>query len=1002
MAFSASSLICKASMRILTYQDLGSHRLQKAIGRVRSAIATGDFRAAALKKLAPTPYWQAKLDDKSRLLLQFIHHGGETVCLFLEIIDNHAYDKSRFLRGARVDSDKIEQAPDGSAADVLAPDAVTPVAHSSRLTWLHPTRNQFVLLDKPIIFDDVQEAVRLRPAPLVLLGPAGSGKTAVTLTKLREAGGRVLYVTQSAYLAQSARGLYGAHGYENDRQEVEFLSYREFLETIKVPIGTEVRFADFEPWFHRHRAALRGDVQGVEAFALFEEFRGVLGARPDAPHSLDDYQALGVRQSLIPAGEARSAIHGLFGRYVAWLNESKYYDLNLVAHAWRNLAEAAYDFVVIDEVQDFTNAQLALILATLKNPKHFLLCGDAHQIVHPNFFSWAAVRALFWQGVSGEDVGSGQISVLRVNFRNTQSVTNIANRLLRIKQARFGSIDRESSFLVGCASSEAGSVQLLGDKDATLSDLDTRSRASVQYAVIVLRDEDKAAARERFRTPLIFSVHEVKGLEYPHVILFNLVSGARANYAEICRDVSPADLAKDNLEYRRARDKTDKSLEIYKFYVNALYVAMTRAVETLVLVESDTRHPLLSLLNLKEDARGVTGATQTSTKQEWALEARKLELQGKQEQAHSIRETFFKFKPTPWQPWSEAAIRASEARALNPKDPSTKLKQALMDYGLWHSQPKFIEDLAHQANFYAATALSRRGAVENQSSRMAFWDHVDRLNRPARPDRENPVAKAMKAQMGRLLRPYSERAFKPVLAECDLYGVDHRVPCGATPLMMAARAGNLALAEALIERGADPAATDEYGHTAWMVALCRAVAEPDFAKQSLGPLFDVLSPATLDVQNAGRLVKLERHQGEYWLLSLMLASLKIQSSAMIDRKYPSYQYYRGFFADDLMETLVVLPEHLWRVSRRKRTYVNSVLARAEVASRYRPARKLWERWSNGYYMPARDMLLRRRNAEGDDAWVPISEALNIPWVIRGTRPMPGSLLTETTERPVYF
>jgi hypothetical protein len=986
-------------MRILTYQDLGSHRLQKAIGRVRSAIAAGDFRAAALKKLAPTPYWRAKLDDKSRLLLQFIHHGGETVCLFLEIIDNHAYDKSRFLRGARVDPDKIEQAPDVTAAEVLAPDAVMPAAHCSRLTWLHPTRDQFVLLDKPIMFDDFQEAVRLRPAPLVLLGPAGSGKTAVTLTKLREASGRVLYVTQSAYLAQSARGLYGANGYENDRQEVEFLSYREFLETIKVPIGTEVRFADFEPWFHRHRAALRGDVQRAEAFALFEEFRGVLGARPDAPLSLDDYQALGVRQSLFSAGEARAAIHGLFGRYVAWLDESSYYDLNLVAHAWRNLAEPAYDFIVIDEVQDFTNAQLALILATLKNPKNFLLCGDAHQIVHPNFFSWAAVRALFWQGAAVEDVGSGQIAVLRANFRNTQSVTDIANRLLRIKQARFGSIDRESSFLVDCASSEAGSVQLLGGKDTTLRDLNARSQASVHHAVIVLRDEDKAAARERFRTPLIFSVHEVKGLEYPHVILFNLVSGARANYAEICRDVSPADLAKDNLEYRRARDKTDKSLEIYKFYVNALYVAMTRAVETLVLAESDTRHPLLSLLNLREDARGLTGVTQISTKQEWALEARKLELQGKQEQARSIRETFFKFKSTPWQPWSEAAIRASEARALNPKDPSTKLKQALMDYGLWHSQPKFIEDLAHQANFFAATAISRHGVVENRSRHMAFWNHVDRLKRP---DRENPVAKAMKAQMGRLLRPYSERAFKPVLAECDLYGIDHRVPCGATPLMMAARAGNLALVEALIERGADLTATDEYGHTAWMVALCRAVAEPDFAEQSLGLLFDILSPATLDVQTGGRLVKLERYQGEYWLLSLMLAGLKIQGSAMIDRNYSSYQYSRGFFADSLMETLAALPEHLWRASRRKRTYVNAVLARAEVASSYRPARKLWERWGNGYYMPARDMHLRRRNAQGDDAWVPISEALNLPWVIRGTHPLPGSLLTATTNEPAYF
>ena len=67
----------------------------------------------------------------------------------------------------------------------------------------------------------------------------------------------------------------------------------------------------------------------------------------------------------------------------------------------------------------------------------------------------------------------------------------------------------------------------------------------------------------------------------------------------MCEGVSEADLQGDDLEYRRARDKADKSLELYKFQVNALYVAMTRAVATLTLVEQDTGHPLLALLGLR-------------------------------------------------------------------------------------------------------------------------------------------------------------------------------------------------------------------------------------------------------------------------------------------------------------------------------------------------------------------------------------------------------------------
>jgi ATP-dependent exoDNAse (exonuclease V) beta subunit len=223
-----------------------------------------------------------------------------------------------------------------------------------------------------------------------------------------------------------------------------------------------------------------------------------------------------------------------------------------------------------------------------------ILNATEPQIVHPNFFSWAAVRTLFWHGLVGDAAQHQALSVLQANFRNTRAVTDLANSLLKIKQTRFGSIDRESNFLVKSASSQDGQVRLVPARTATLRELDTQTRASVHHAVIVLRDEDKPAAREHFCTPLVFSVHEAKGLEYSHVLLYALVSGQRAAYAEVCNGVTQADLQTDVLAYRRARDKGDKSLEFYKFYVNALYVAMTRAVESLVLVESDTTHPFQS------------------------------------------------------------------------------------------------------------------------------------------------------------------------------------------------------------------------------------------------------------------------------------------------------------------------------------------------------------------------------------------------------------------------
>jgi hypothetical protein len=362
-------------MRLLQYKDLDLRRVRAAFDKVKAAIEADDFRTADVKKLNAGPYYRAKLDYANRLLLQFARvqegEGTTTVCLALEVIDNHAYDKSRFLRGAAVEETKIEREPaTEAAAPALAGDATA-------LRWLGPGCTHFELLDKPIVFDEAQDSAYRHLAPLVLIGSAGSGKTAVTLARLREAEGRVLYVTLSAYLAQSARALHAAHGFENPKQELEFLSYRELLETLRVPAGREVTLPAFAAWCDRHRQTQR-QLGDMGAQALFEEFRGVIGAQPGGPLALADYLALGPRQSLLNPAQ-REVAHGLFQRYRTWMDEAGLYDSNLVAHIWRTQViaedEPLYDFIVIDEVQDLTPVQLALVLALLKRQGQFILCG---------------------------------------------------------------------------------------------------------------------------------------------------------------------------------------------------------------------------------------------------------------------------------------------------------------------------------------------------------------------------------------------------------------------------------------------------------------------------------------------------------------------------------------------------------------------------------------------------------------------------------------------------
>jgi len=134
-------------------------------------------------------------------------------------------------------------------------------------------------------------------------------------------------------------------------------------------------------------------------------------------------------------------------------------------------------------------------------------------------------------------------------------------------------------------SDKAGEIVFLKDTDRTKTELNQKIRRSTKFAVLVMRDEDKAEVRRFFDTPLLFSIHEAKGLEYENVVLVNFITNERASFLDIISGISAEDLQGD-VVYMRARDKRDKSHEVYKFFINSLYVAVTRAVERFTLLKA--------------------------------------------------------------------------------------------------------------------------------------------------------------------------------------------------------------------------------------------------------------------------------------------------------------------------------------------------------------------------------------------------------------------------------
>jgi hypothetical protein len=902
-------------VRILQYNNLSDTGLRQAFERTVVQLAAGDFRAADVKKLNPGPFYRAKLSDADRLIFRFGEWRGETCLILLEIVRNHAYESSRFLRGAVVDETKLTPVP---RAEPLLPEDRLPLA------YINPERPHVHLLDKILSFDEDQENALVHAPPLILIGSAGSGKTVLSIEKLRQLPGEVLYVTHSPFLVDNARSLYFAHHYENDAQEVDFLSFLEFVQSIAVPPGRPLAFADFAGWFAR----VRGGVPVRDSHAIYEEFNGVLtGSSPGQPYlTREEYLSLGVRRSIFSA-ELRPAIYDLFRRYLDFLPGSGGYDLNLVCHDHHARCRPAYDFLVVDEVQDLTAVQLSLAIQSLRRPGQFVLCGDSNQIVHPNFFSWAGVKTFFHErnGESHAELAR----VLNVNYRNAPAVTEVANRLLRIKQARFGSIDRESHYLIRPLSDRPGEVTFLEDTEAARRDLDRKTARSARFAVIVLREEDKEEARRCFRTPLVFSVREAKGLEYDHIILPGLITSQPGPFREIASGVSETDLEGD-FTYSRARDKSDHSLDAYKFFVNSLYVALTRAISHVYILERDSNHPLLRLLRLRTGAAAEL-AEQRSTEAEWREEALRLERQGKLDQVEAIRRTILHVEPVPWPVLTPAAAETLAREALAPGPANQKAQRLLLDYAATYTVPHLLRALAKAGVKSAGQPDVARNTAQQRHG-------VD----------------------------YHQHGYRDLLRKTEQHGIDFRNPLNQTPLMLATLYGFDALVVQLLDRGASLTQADNWGRIPLHLALRAAYQNPLYAKHSLARLYPRLCPPATNVRIGQRLVQVDNHRMTFFLLHSMLARFEMILRTKILTDVP------GFETGDFVHALESFPDSVIPARRRTRQAITAALAGNEVHRDAPHNRRLFVRIRHGYYLPNPCMEL-----EQNGEWINVLDRFHV-------------------------
>ena len=878
---------------ILYYSDLNTKGLESKFDKVMNFLKDGDFKSADVKKMKPTNLLRAKLDVSNRVIFTYIKYSNKVYLLILEIIRNHEYEKSRFLRGKAIvnESNFLQENIEN---EVLAEDIPT-------LKFLFKDKPVY-FLDKFIMFDFEQSDIFDYNLPIILIGSAGSGKTSLMLEKMKLYHGNILYVSLSSYLVHNTRQLYYSNNYENESQEVDFLSFKELLETIKVLNGSEIQIKDFLNWFYK----LNKSRNIEDGRKLFEEFKGVItGAHTDKNYlSEDEYLSLGVKQSIYPETD-RPEVYQIFKKYLLFLEDNNCYDINIEASKYINYIKNKYDIIFVDEVQDFTNKQIALVLKCLAKSDKFFFCGDANQIVHPNFFSWSKLKSFLYKT---DDLNTKEVtSILTKNYRNSPQVIELANRVLKLKNYKFKSIDKESHFLVESTSSLSGIVTCIESNSPLVKELNLKTSKSIKYAVLVLHENDKILAKQVFNTPLIFTPQEAKGLEYENVIIFNFISNEK-KFLEIAKGVGKEYLSTD-FTYSRAKEKEDKSLEVYKFYINSFYVVITRAIKNIYLIESNVSNPFIELLNI-EQIQKIIIQEEKSSIQDWEAEASKLARQGKVEQMQAIEEQILKHSSVPWKVVNHDEYLKIQNQILL-KDPLINKKNLIfaLNYSFVYSQEHFISKLKNY--------------------------NIKQL--------EN-IPKFISIMEDEFFSEYQFKNTKALFDKVNKYGINYRNIFNFTPLMAAVYMANEVHAREILNRNADINLLDNLNRNAFQIFLS-VVGQKNrsMPANKIGEFYNMLVPESISVNADDRLIKIDSHKIEFIFVNIILFCICLSYD---EKNIPKFKSL------DIISKLSCFKGSNIFIDSRvlNRSYISQVLSRNEIDSKYPYSRKLFKRDVVGVYI----------------------------------------------------
>lgn len=193
--------------------------------------------------------------------------------------------------------------------------------------------------------------------------------------------------------------------------------------------------------------------------------------------------------------------------------------------ALTGMGNADAKYVMIDEVQDYTCAQL-IVLARFFRRAHFLLLGDENQAIKPNTASFAQVRAAF-------EAIRGRVEECRLmtSYRSAPGITELFTRLMKDDErvcVRSIQRDEEAPEIIECPG-EKSHLEALREAiekakaDEGLTAVVVPWKSEARRLIAALGDDAPMFVDGRHAMPdegvFLITLPLAKGLEFDHVII---------------------------------------------------------------------------------------------------------------------------------------------------------------------------------------------------------------------------------------------------------------------------------------------------------------------------------------------------------------------------------------------------------------------------------------------------------------------------------------------------